>query len=325
MAVNPNSTILLCNTPFDTTYRNQVVFSSRTQQLAYFASTAIHEIEGSSYQRKDNTIRAPFHIDTLWNINYVYYQNTNYTTRYFYAFITMMEYINDNVTLIHIETDVWQTWQFDVAIKRSFIEREHTQQYIDGLPVLNTTSENLDYGDSYDVVRTENIDQETDYLWLIGSSISLLINAGTSSDPRVNGAKGGVYSGIVSALEYYVIGEDYSDDLPTILNSLSGKPWVTQGIYFLSYVSRTALVGTTITPTETNINDGTGEYPFTIGVLSESTVPPQTNIQFSDIFTSFGDYEYSKLNFYPYSFLEITNYTGQNLIIQPENLRSATV
>jgi len=35
-----------------------------------------------------------------------------------------MEYINDNMTLISITTDVFQTWQFDFTFKQSFVERE---------------------------------------------------------------------------------------------------------------------------------------------------------------------------------------------------------
>lgn len=52
------------------------------------------------------------------------YQNTHYSNKWFYAFILGMEYINDNTTRIQIATDVFQTWQFDVTYKSSFVERE---------------------------------------------------------------------------------------------------------------------------------------------------------------------------------------------------------
>ena len=52
------------------------------------------------------------------------YKNENYSNKWFYAFITGMRYINDNVTEISIATDVFQTWQFDLIYKQSFIERE---------------------------------------------------------------------------------------------------------------------------------------------------------------------------------------------------------
>ena len=52
------------------------------------------------------------------------YKNNNYTDKWFYAFITGMRYINDNLTEVSIVTDVFQTWQFDLIYKQSFVERE---------------------------------------------------------------------------------------------------------------------------------------------------------------------------------------------------------
>lgn len=52
------------------------------------------------------------------------YQNSNYSNKWFYAFITSMEYKNDNTTYIKLETDIWQTYQFEIQFKPSFIVRE---------------------------------------------------------------------------------------------------------------------------------------------------------------------------------------------------------
>lgn len=52
------------------------------------------------------------------------YQNTSYSQKWFYAYIDNMRYVNDSMTEIRIITDVWQTWQFDIQIKESFVERE---------------------------------------------------------------------------------------------------------------------------------------------------------------------------------------------------------
>ena len=35
-----------------------------------------------------------------------------------------MRYINDGMTEIAIQTDAFQTWQFDITFKQSFVERE---------------------------------------------------------------------------------------------------------------------------------------------------------------------------------------------------------
>ena len=52
------------------------------------------------------------------------YQNANYGDKWFYAFIVNMKYISDYTTEIEILTDAFQTWQFDIIFKQSFVERE---------------------------------------------------------------------------------------------------------------------------------------------------------------------------------------------------------
>lgn len=52
------------------------------------------------------------------------YQNANYGDKWFYAFIVNMRYITDYTTEIEILTDAFQTWQFDIIFKQSFVERE---------------------------------------------------------------------------------------------------------------------------------------------------------------------------------------------------------
>lgn len=64
------------------------------------------------------------HYDNLINYNYCMYQNSNYNNKWFYAFISGMEYKNDNTTFIKIETDIFQTYQFEFTFKPSFVERE---------------------------------------------------------------------------------------------------------------------------------------------------------------------------------------------------------
>lgn len=71
------------------------------------------------------------------------YQNESYNDKWFYAFITKMEYVNTNMTRIEIITDVWQTWQFDIEFKESFIEREMIN-VSDDIPGSNLLPEGLE-------------------------------------------------------------------------------------------------------------------------------------------------------------------------------------
>lgn len=124
MTITPNTNIYLLKSPLTLSNKHQITFADSEEQFEYFSNLPNIEIEASYYQRKNSIIRFPAHIDTLLNYNYCMYQNDNYNDKWFYAFVTGMRYINDNLTEISITTDVFQTWQFDLIYKQSFIERE---------------------------------------------------------------------------------------------------------------------------------------------------------------------------------------------------------
>ena len=146
MAVTPNTNIKLLKVPIEIDNKNQLTFTNATTQYNYFNSLPKIEVDKCTYQRKDNIIRFPAHIDSILEFNYVMYQNTNYTNKWFYAFITNMEYINDSLTNITISTDVFQTWQFDITFKQSFIEREMLSVSED-VAGSNLLPENLETGE----------------------------------------------------------------------------------------------------------------------------------------------------------------------------------
>jgi hypothetical protein len=125
MAFTPNTRVYLIDTPLDNKYKNTIHFDDIGDQHSYFFNNKKHEYDNVTYQRKNNSIRVDEHIDNLWDVNYVAYQNGSFNDKWFYAFITRMEYVSDRATDIFIETDVFQTWLFDVEIKESFVVREH--------------------------------------------------------------------------------------------------------------------------------------------------------------------------------------------------------
>ena len=86
MAITPNTNIRLLKLPITIDNKNQLTFASKEAQTEYFLSLTHLEIENCSYQRKDNVIRYPAHIDSILEYNYCIYQNDNYTNKWFYAF-----------------------------------------------------------------------------------------------------------------------------------------------------------------------------------------------------------------------------------------------
>ena len=124
MAISPQTDLFLCKCNLQLSNSHQLTFPNENTQFDYFHNLPRLEIDNISYLRKDNVIRYPAHIDSLLGYNYCYYQNENYSNKWFYAFIVDMQYVNDNCTNIYIKQDVFQTWQFDLIYLPSFVERE---------------------------------------------------------------------------------------------------------------------------------------------------------------------------------------------------------
>ena len=194
MAITPNTNLRLLKVPIEIDSKNQLNFANRQAQLNYFKSLPYIEIDNISYQRKDNIIRYPSHIDDIINYNYVMYQNTNYSDQWFYAFITKMEYINDYMTEITIKTDVFQTWQFDIVYNKMFVEREHVNNDTIG---SHTVPEGLETGEY--VVNNINTCQsltETPKFILATTIDPVLDNTGKLTGGNIGGGKyGGIKSG----------------------------------------------------------------------------------------------------------------------------------
>ena len=151
MPITPSTNLKLLKCPIELDNKNQLTFASKQAQYNYFnnlPSTSI--IEDSYYQRKDSYIEYPSHIDDIIEYNYCMYQNENYTDKWFYCYITNMEYINDGTTRVYIETDVFQTWQFDFTWKQSFIVREMINVNEDS-PSANLIPESFEIGDPIQV------------------------------------------------------------------------------------------------------------------------------------------------------------------------------
>lgn len=144
MVITPNTNVRLLKVPLEISGENQLTFSNSTVQYNYFNSLPKIELDNYTYQRKDGTIRVGAGFDDLYQYNYVMYQNESYSNKWFYAYISGMEYINDNVTALKIKTDTWQTYQFDLNFKPVFVEREHTNNDAIG---ANTIEEGMQLGE----------------------------------------------------------------------------------------------------------------------------------------------------------------------------------
>ena len=128
MYINPNSTIkILQNVPLDNTYEHTIYFADSSAQSSYFSGLAKYTFEAQSYQRvKRGYIRVATNAENLYDCNYLMFQNSAFGSKWFYAFIKSVEYINNGVSEIEFEIDVMQTWHFNYNLQECVVEREHT-------------------------------------------------------------------------------------------------------------------------------------------------------------------------------------------------------
>ena len=148
MTAQPNSDIyILSGVPLDNDYNHTLFFNTPAAQAQTMGGYAKYRLTKQSYQRQNlGEVRVGYTTDELFDCNYIMFRNTAYGDKWFYAFITELEFKNESMTIIHFELDVIQTWFFDVTLGKCFVEREHSAT--DGL-FSNTVPEDVDLGNEY--------------------------------------------------------------------------------------------------------------------------------------------------------------------------------
>ena len=310
MAVTPNTDLYLLQCPIELDERNQINFSSAEAQFNYFINLPKLEADNFTYQRKDNIIRFPAHIDSLLAYTYVMYRNTNYGSKWFYAYITDMQYINDNMTAITIETDVWQTWCFNISIKKSFVEREHVSNDAIG---AHTIDEGLSTGEPI-------LNSSVDVTIASPGEDSQRIVAQVTELPGIDAPSGytdRIYNGITQGCYLLVI--------PGYGSLQKFCKW------YDSNGKKDAIVSMFIAPLSMVTGykletAGSGSDAFSIGFLPSSYSAKQmdiANVSYSSTLNGYTPTN-KKLYTFPYSYLNVTNNAGSSAIFRYEDFSDPT-
>lgn len=191
-AITPNTNLYLLQNPNNLSKQNQLTFANANTQHSYFMGlTNKLYVDNFTYQRKDYIIRYPDCIDNIIHYNYCMYQNEEYTNKWFYAYIKNMRYVNDHMTEITIETDVYQTFMFDIEFKTSFVEREHVADDTVG---LHTIPEGLETGEYIcNGITSLYSGGNNCYICIGVSDLTDAVADDVNSDTR---NFGGIYSGV---------------------------------------------------------------------------------------------------------------------------------
>lgn len=199
---------LLTGVPLDNTYRDTRDWASQQAQIAWFSSKVKSSFTDFTYQRQSRTIRVPVNAETIYDCNYVMYQNASYGVKWFFAFITQIDYINDVTSEIHFQLDVIQTWYFNFKINPCFVEREHVN---DDTPGKHLIDEGLALGDY--ITNESTFESFQDFLIVVGSTVSLTGN--------FYNVGGGYYGGIYSGVKFYAWNTQQSKQIDTIIEQLA--------------------------------------------------------------------------------------------------------
>ena len=209
MVITPNTDVILLKCPLELDERNQLNFSSKNAQYNYFNSLPKLVVGDTfTYQRKDGYIRVNELVDNIYQYNYVMYRNDNYSSKWFYAFIERVEYVNDSMSNVYIKTDVFQTWQFDLTYKRTFVEREHVNDDTIGIHTVDEGLETGEYVINYtrDIDITDSSTYQGKGVWAI-AGLSITPTGAWEKISSVTGpiGSGNRQQGVPTALDYVII------------------------------------------------------------------------------------------------------------------------
>lgn len=140
----PDSIIyILSGVECDRDYNHIKWFNSRAEQQSYMLDHRIKTYDKCYYVR-DGIVNIDAWADDIYSANYMMFQNSAFSDRWFYAFITEVRYENNRTAEVHYTIDLWQTWWMDCKVGECFVEREHV---LDDTVGLHTIPEGLEYGE----------------------------------------------------------------------------------------------------------------------------------------------------------------------------------
>lgn len=205
----PNSEVyILKNVPLEPSFDHTIWFDSPEQQATAFTTYALaFYFNKVSYQRYPRPyITLDKTADDLFDCNYMMFRNTSYGTKWFYAFITQIEYISNTTSRIYYTIDPMQTYLFDVNVGECFVEREHAMTDAIG---DNLNPESFELGEYvYDADYFPNLFLKANYVICILATWKAVYEDNKwvikdASTGGVGGVDSGIYTGLTKNLFTY--------------------------------------------------------------------------------------------------------------------------
>lgn len=325
----PNSTILMCNVPWDSSYRDVVRFDADKERDAWFASRSADgyafTLNGLVYLRYGEPIRVNAPFDMVTRCNYMVVSNpiqpvppsSGRVQDKFYYFITDAKYLAPNTTQINVQLDVWMTYYNRVEFNMCYINRGHIAIANENstewnIPDYLTDAEGLETGDEYDIVHQEYINlQAARPACVIVSTADLEGAWGTTASPSLKTAGGSYMDGVLSGCATYIIS---AGELIELMEKLSDAPWVSQCIQSIQIIPNDFA----------QRGDPVSLNGVTAYRIARNKYENNLFTQVLDVHKNFDiPNRYRNLDkffMYPYCVMEMTAHKGGEVVLKPECL-----
>ena len=171
-------------------YQDTMYFNNLSEQLAFFKQKVAESgnivFPKQSYQRHSkNSLRILANAEMIMDCNYLMFQNKGHggIPKWFYAFITNVEYINENTAEIVYEIDEIQTWLWGLELGMCFVDREipETDELFENLvpETLETGEYTVQHEEFFNLLNPTADPQDPD---IINRDYCLLITALTDEN-----------------------------------------------------------------------------------------------------------------------------------------------
>ena len=196
--------------------RYTIYWTSKAAQQSYFSSKAVHSENNLTYLYVgENTLEIDGCSEDYTDVNYMMFQNSQFGDRWYYAYITSIEFDSPESAVVKFELDYWQTYFFDLQNNACMVLREHVSNDAIGTHIK---AEPVDTG--FPVISNLVYDDIMEQPALILAS---------SFDPTSEGyddVEGGVYGGIYSGVKltsYSMYDSSKINDLNTVLKGAAAN------------------------------------------------------------------------------------------------------
>lgn len=268
-----------------------------------------YNLNSYSYQRYEkNKIRVGIVADNLYDVNYMMFQNSAYGNKWFYAFITGIEWLNNTTTEITFEIDEMQSWYLDYSLQKCFVERQHSTTDNIGDNIL---PENIELGEyvfnNYANISEYTVDGTSTHI-NPNDLVTVVAVIDVDNDEELS-ADGAMFERVFTGAKLWVY-DNAKASTPNAINTKLDEFKKRPDAVVSMYTAPRQAVNWVIADGGSCVNDHVGAsndpYPITFDKITDSALidgyKPRNN----------------KMYTYPYNFLNIDNGKGDSMTLRYE-------